>query len=424
MFLRTAILVAASSLAFTNPTLAQESGMQMPMGDMHMTMHEAPLGIDHVRDGPGTSWLPEASPMDGLMRDHGAWTLMLHGNAFLQDIDAGSDRGDDQFGSINWLMGMARRPWAGGEIRFSTMLSLEPLTVGKCGYPLLLQSGEVCDGAALHDRQHPHDLFMEVSADYRRALGNSLAIELYGGPAGEAALGPTGFAHRFSALPNPVAPISHHWLDSSHISFGVITAGLYGKKWKAEGSVFNGREPDDARYDFDLAALDSYSGRLWFLPNAAWSIQVSAGHLTEAEHHAEASEDADRVTASATYHRLVNDRLWATTFAWGQNREGGQTSAAFLGETAVDVSRRDTIFARAEVVGKTALDLALSVPGDQIFTVSKFQAGYTRWLARAGGVKAGLGASAGIAVLPENLRPYYGSRSAGEFAVFLTVRPK
>ena len=169
--------------------------MQMPMPgvDAREAMPENPLGIDHTRDESGTSWLPDASPMQGLMRRHGTWELMLHGNAFVQFITTGGDRGDDQFGSINWVMGMAQRRAAGGQLQFRGMLSLEPITVGKCGYPNLLQSGELCDEISTHDRQHPHDLFMEVAADYRRAINDAVAFELYGGPAAEPALGPTAF---------------------------------------------------------------------------------------------------------------------------------------------------------------------------------------------------------------------------------------
>jgi hypothetical protein len=426
MCFRSAAAAAALIFASVVPARAQEGGMtkSIPGMQMPMAMPENPLGIDHTRDGSGTSWLPDASPMPGSMRQSGAWTLMLHGNAFLQFIKTGSDRGDQQFGSINWVMGMAQRPFAGGQFLFRTMLSIEPLTVGKCGYPTLLQSGETCNGAALHDRQHPHDLFMEVAVDYRRALNDSLAIELYGGPSAEPALGPTAFAHRLSALPNPIAPISHHWLDSSHVSFGVVTGGVYGKRWKAEASVFNGREPDDQRYDFDFAALDSYSGRVWILPTSTWSIQVSAGHLKDAEAHPDGSrEDVDRVTTSATYHRLVNSRIWATTIAWGQNREAGHATDALTVETASDVTPSDTVFARGEIVGKTATELVVPLDSEATFTVQKLQLGYARQFAEGHGLRSGLGGSVGISIVPEALRPFYGGRVAGEFTVFLTVRP-
>src|SRR5579871_6043283 len=245
---------AMVTLALASRASAQDdqAGMQMPPGHqmsmpMSMPMSSAPLGIDAARDGSGTSWQPDASPMTGVMREHGPWTFMVHGTAFVEFTKTGTDRGDDQFGSINWIMAMISRTLGGGQLQVRTMMSLEPLTVGRCGYPSLMQSGEPCNGAALHDRQHPHDLFMEVSGDYRHAVGQSVAVEIYGGAVGEPALGPTAFPHRLSAMPNPIAPISHHWLDSTHVSFGVVTAGVYGRRWKVEQSVFNGREPDDRR---------------------------------------------------------------------------------------------------------------------------------------------------------------------------------
>ena len=108
--------------------------------------------------------------MSGGMRQSGSWMFMLHGSPFLEELRAGHPRGDHQFGSINWVMGMAQRSTSSSALTFRTMLSLEPLTVGRCGYPNLLQTGEACRGAALHDVQHPHDLFMEVAVDYRHAL--------------------------------------------------------------------------------------------------------------------------------------------------------------------------------------------------------------------------------------------------------------
>lgn len=403
--------------------------MSMPPDHEHqhptMSMPDDPLAIDHARDGSGTSWLPDASPAQGRMYHRGAWMFMLHGNAFVQFIDAGGERGDRQLGSINWIMAMAQRNVGGGQLQVRGMVSAEPLTVGRCGYPTLLASGESCRGAALHDQQHPHDVFMELAAHYRRPVTNAVAFELYGGPAGEPALGPTAFPHRLSAMPNPIAPVSHHWLDSTHISFGVATAGVYGRRWKAETSVFNGREPDDERWNLDTAAMDSYSGRVWLMPTASWAVQISAARLTDAEHHEDGSHtDVDRITASATYHRQVGDRLSATTIAWGQNREAGHATSAFVAETAQDVTARDVVFARVEVIQKTAHELSLPLDSDEPFTVSKAQLGYTRWLAAGRGVRAGLGGSVGLSRVPGPLQPFYGGGNVPEAAVYFTIRPR
>ena len=277
-------------------------------------------GIPATRDGSGTSWLPDNSPMFALHRQAGAWTLMGHGAAFLQFLKDGGSRGEEQTGSINWLMGMADRRLGTGHFAVRGMMSVEPWTIGRPRLSRSLATGETCQGDAIHDRQHPHDLFMEIAAKYHRPLGRGVSLELYGGPVAEPALGPVAFMHRVSAMPNPMAPISHHWFDSTHITYGVVTAGLYGTRWKAEGSVFNGREPDDDRIDFDLGRLDSWSGRVWLLPAAGWALQVSAGHLNDAEsgHHDELPVDVGRITASATYHRqTAGGSTWATSAGWG-----------------------------------------------------------------------------------------------------------
>ena len=334
------ILIAASSAAQSvqvqqQTPLPTEPTHQHDMS--HMQMADAQdMFMPPARDGSGTSWLPDETPMYAVHAQRGTWTLMAHGNAFLQYLHDNGDRGSDQVGSINWLMGMADRTVGRGHFGLRGMMSLEPWTIGGCGYPDLLASGEVCEGEAIHDRQHPHDLFMELAATYDRPLAGDVRLQLYGGPVGEPALGPVAFPHRISATPNPLAPITHHWLDATHITYGVVTGGVYGKRWKAETSVFNGREPDEKRSNFDFAAMDSWSGRLWLLPTNRWALQVSVGRLIEAEagHDGGPRVDVNRVTASATYHRAVRaGTIWASTIGWGRNHEPGNSATnAFLAE--------------------------------------------------------------------------------------------
>lgn len=405
---------------------AHESMMDQSMMEAIM----GPLGISLAREGSGTSWLPDATPMYALHSMKGPWLLMLHGNAFLQYLDEGGDRGDEDFGSINWLMGMARRKVGEGDFMLRAMLSAEPDTIGECGYPDLLATGESCRGGReLHDRQHPHDLFMEIAAKYERPLTEALGIELYGGPVGEPALGPTAYPHRLSALPSPIAPIGHHWFDSTHISFGVVTAGLFGKRWKIEGSVFNGREPDENRYDLDLDPLDSYSGRVWFLPNERWALQVSIGRLKEAEpaRNGRPAQDIRRPTASATYHQpLAQGGTWATTAAWGQNREGDEHTNAYLIETNLNLAERHIVFARAEFVEKSGDDLVLEdqMLADRIFNISTVGAGYVYQFAPLGNFVPSAGVRAAVSFVPSALEPFYGSRSPTSFGVFVSVRPR
>lgn len=408
------------------PSVQQPHQHEAPPQDPHAQhmqhMAEGATALFEARDASGTAWLPDETPMYGLHRQAGAWELMAHGNLFLQYLSEGSDRGDDQFGSINWIMGMARRELSGGRLGVRAMLSLEPFTIRGCGYPDLLATGEVCDGEAIHDRQHPHDLFMELAAEYDAPIQGSLRWHVYGGLAGEPALGPVAYPHRVSAMPNPLAPISHHWLDATHITFGVVTGGVYGKPWKAEASVFNGREPDEHRKDFDFGALDSVSGRVWFMPNRSLALQVSAGHLNDAEADHGGRIDVDRVTASATYHRGLDDGLWASTIAWGMNTEGGESTHALLFETNLTVADRDTWFGRVEIGGKDAHDLDIHGV-DEVFTVSKLQGGYTRYFSPWKGLQPGFGGSVSVGFVPESLEGVYGGRANGGAAVYVTLRP-
>jgi len=393
--------------------------------DAHAQHQHGTEGASMSRDGSGTSWLPDSSPMYAIHAQRGAWELMFHENLFLQFLHESGQRGDDQGGSINWAMGMARRKLGAGTLGLRAMFSAEPWTIGGCGYPDLLASGERCDGAPIHDRQHPHDLFMELSASYDAPLTGTMRWQVYGGPAGEPALGPVAFPHRVSAMPNLLAPISHHWMDSTHVTFGVVTAGVYGHRWKAEASAFNGREPDDDRADFDFGALDSVSGRLWFLPTSSLAFQVSVGRLTEAEpsENGGRGTDVTRVTASATYNRVVQtEGIWATTVGWGLNTEESHASNAMLIETNVTLDRRNTWFGRFEIVGKSAHDLVVPEPPDA-FTVARLQGGYTRYLAAWSGFQPGFGASASLGIVPESLSAVYGSRTNAGFALYLTLRP-
>ena len=378
-----------------------------------------------ARDGSGTSWLPDATPMYAVHWQRGAWQLMAHENAFLQFLHESGDRGNDQFGSINWIMGMAQRNAGPGRLQLRGMFSAEPWTIRGCGYPDLLASGEQCKGEQIHDQQHPHDLAMEISAEYNAPLKGPLRWQVYAAPAGEPALGPVAFPHRLSAMPNPLAPISHHWLDATHITFGVVTAGVYGNRWKAEGSVFNGREPDEKRTNLDFGPLDSASGRVWFLPSPKWALQVSVGRLIEAEPSENGGPgiNVTRATASATYHNAFRtNSIWATTLAWGRNAEPDHASNALLLETNLTFDDRDTWFGRFEVVGKSAHDLAVPDSPDS-FTVAKLQGGYTRYLKAWNSLQPGLGASISAGVVPQALQSLYGSRVNVGFGVFLTLRP-
>ena len=283
-------------------------------------MIERPFGIPMTRMGSGTAWLPDGSAMRAWHFTAGRWTLMVHGDAVLQYDHQGGPRGDDQVGLINWGMLMAMRPLAGGTLHLHGMASAEPLTIGGRGYPLLLQTGESFEGRPLHDRQHPHDLFMELSALYERAISRKLGVALYAAPVGEPGIGPVAYMHRPSSLNDPLAPLVHHRTDATHITYGVLTAGLFSRTAKLEATLFNGREPDEDRYDFDFDALDSYGVRLSVNPTAQWALSASYGHLTEPE-ALHPDEDQHRLGASVLHTvRLGQSGELASALVYGANK--------------------------------------------------------------------------------------------------------
>ena len=377
--------------------------------------------------------------MYGLHRPVGKWEVMAHGAGFGQFLYEPGDKhrtggfADQQASSVNWLMLSARRSVGRGRAGARAMVSVEPWTVRDCGFINLLANGESCEGDTIHDRQHPHDLFMELAADYDRPLRGSLRWQVYAGLAGEPALGPVAFPHRISAMSNPVAPITHHWLDSSHISFGLVTGAVYDKRWKAELSAFNGREPDDERADVDLGGLDSVAGRLTIMPSSRVAIQFSAANLNDAEEEfpPQPRSDVQRATASATYHRIAGERLLAATLAYGVNATSevipgaivDLVTHAVLFEGNFSTHDRHAWFGRIEVVGKPGHDLHVHEAPADVFVVSKLQGGYERSFKSWRGVAPGIGGSASISIVPEPLASRYSGRVAPSFGVFVSVRP-
>jgi hypothetical protein len=366
-----------------------------------------------TREASGTAWQPDAAPHGGLHLMKGDWELMTHGFLTVLYDRQGGPRGDTKTFSENMLMGMASRPLGPGRLGLRAMVSAEPWTIGRSGYPLLLQTGETANGHdPLVDRQHPHDLFMELSGSYSLPIGSDGSVFVYLGLPGEPALGPPAFMHRFSAMENPEAPLTHHWLDSTHITYGVATLGWVRGPLKLEGSVFTGREPDQDRTDIESPKMDSWSGRVSLNPTPNWAFQASYGHLHSPE-QLEPEVDTDRTTVSAIYDHPLTDGNWQTTFAWGRNhRSPGTTTDGYLLESAATCGR-STLFARAEKLGNDELfGRSFEETGDtragKVFTVGKFSLGYLYDLISTDTGKLGVGAVGSVALMPIGVRDVYG----------------
>ncbi len=266
-----------------------------------------------------------------------SWMLMQDGVVYGLFNQQGGPRGGREVVVPNWWMGMLNRSQGRHQIGFNAMLSLDPATVGRSGYGEIFQVGETLDGKPLVDRQHPHDFLMQLAATWRVAFG-ATALTIAGGPSGEPTLGPVAFMHRPSAAGLLFAPLGHHTFDSTHISFGVITASVARGRWTIEGSIFNGREPDEDRWDLDLGRLDSAAGRVWFRPASEWEVQVSTGLLRDPEPLAPG--DARRTTASVAWFRPRPDGLHAVTAGYGVHR-GARRAASRCIRRVDDRARRD-----------------------------------------------------------------------------------
>ncbi len=351
---------------------------QAANADPGMSMPGALGSYPMSREASGTSWEPDSTPLMGVMSTDSAWMTMAEGYVNQVYDHQGGPRGGDKAFSESMAMFMADRSWGRDTLGFHTMLSLDPL-MGKDGYPLLLQTGETADGVhPLVDRQHPHDLFMELSASWSHAFDARETLFIYAGLPGEPALGPPAFMHRASGMDDPEAPISHHWLDSTHVTFGVLTAGYVYRQFKFEVSAFHGREPDQFRYNIETGPLDSAAVRLSWNPSDAWSVQLSQGYIHSPE-ELQPDVNQHRSTASVIYDRPLEEGNWATTLAWGRDDDRpGQTLDAWLAESEITLGSSHTLFARLERVREDELFTAPPprVSGD--VDVAKLSLGYIR----------------------------------------------
>lgn len=372
---------------------------------------------EHVHDMSKMDMPMDASP--------GGWHLMQDGAAYLLVNHQGGARGGSEVRLPNWWMGMASRQAGGGALTLTGMLSLDPATVGTRGYRELFQVGEAYDGEPIVDRQHPHDFWMQLSAAWRVPVGAKGGLTVAGALAGEPALGPVAFMHRASAGAIPLAPLGHHTFDSTHVAFGVATVAVDRGPVTVEGSVFNGREPDQQRWNMDFGRMDSFSGRVWLRPSKSVELQVSSARLVEPEQLHEGN--VTRTTASASYTRGSDGRLVAATFGVGMNDTGHvQRRAAFAEATRSWGRTLGSL--RAELVEVESMMLLLrSLPTthedeERKDAVGALTLGVQRDLGRWRGLTAALGVNGSLYRVPELLRATHGSRPAS-FQVFLQLRP-
>ena len=398
-------------------SVIEDNGHEMHNMESDLAMsHSFSLSLEMNRNGSGTSWLPDESPMNGYMIHSNNWMIMFHGSIFFRytsaDITKEGSRGSSKWDAPNWFMGMAQKKLGkNGLVHFSLMMSLDRLTEGGNGYPLLYQSGETWQGEPLVDRQHPHDLFAELSAAYTQRLNKDIDITGYFGYPGEPALGTVAFMHRVSASNNPDAPLSHHWQDATHITFGVGTLGFRYKIFKLEGSIFTGREPDENRYNFDKPLFDSYSYRLLVNPTKNFALQFSQGFIKSPE-ALEPDVDVTRTTASVIHsYNFSGTRNINTTLAWGYNDKGqSHTENSVLLESNLQLNKL-AVYGKYEFVQKDPEELALDgFEHDTKFDINAVTLGANYRLFQFSNTNISLGLQGSIYFTPHELQPIYGKK--------------
>lgn len=371
----------------------------------HSPQRDAPKANAAIASGSALLPAAEGGGHDGLHVMAGDWMVMAHGYLWGAVTDQGGPRGDDMaFVQSMGMVSAGRNLGDRARIELRGMFSLDPL-MGKRGYPNLMAGGETANGQALIDRQHPHDLFMELAARVEVDVADGATAFVYGGPVGEPPLGPPAFMHRRSARYQTMSPIVHHWFDSTHITYGVATVGVRTRLAQVEGSVFTGREPDEERWGFDRMRFDSWSVRATLTPSPNWAAQVSFARL-ESPEVLHAGADEARTTASIHYAR---GGLSATLAFSAKNRIPGPTLTAWIAEANWDIDARHSVFGRVEIVENDELFPDHAHPlHDRRFRVARFEGGYAYRIPLGKSVNLALGGSIASYAKPQVLDPYYG----------------
>ena len=430
------------------PVHAQHSGHTMPDGTVMSDEEMAGTDMSDMDHGEilseplgsGTAWLPKWSPVHNhaFHFSAGEWMLMTHGEVTARytaqnfnnpdrnppppsatggtSLRPDLERGGNRFDAPNWAMLSAERTvFDEDRLMLRAMMSLDPATIGDQGYPLLFQTGE-----GLTDRQHAHDLFMELALLYAHPLNEDNQVFAYLGLPGEPAIGPAAFMHRPSAGGNPEAPLGHHFQDATHITYGVATLGWIYRRTKVDVSTFRGREPDADRWNIDVGAFDSYSFRL--TQNfGGYSLQGSMAHI----HAPEPDEQGDvvRATASIAHNQRVARGNFASSFVYGMNAgHHGRLLHSFLREYGFE-GERASLWARFEGLQRLGSELDLPVAqAESQFWITALTLGTGANLFKVTGLDFFLGAQGAVNFTSNSLERYYGSTPlSGQ--VFIKVRP-
>jgi len=410
---------------FAAISLAQDADQNPQPMQMHMHGDGGSPDLPSPHASSGTGWQPASVPDPMRMISRSGWDLMAHGTIFVTYNQQGGPRGEGKAESVNYLMFMEQHSLGRGTLLLRQMFSAESLTSPHPGFPELFQTGETYHGQPLVDHQHPHNVFAELAALYTLPINKNISWLLYGGPSAEPALGPVTYIHRASASENPAAPLSHHLQDSTHTSFGVVTTGIVISKFKLEGSVFNGHEPNEERWSIQPAALTSWSARASVAPTKNWVAQYSYGRLEKPE--ADEPGNQQRQTASLEYNRpilggILGTGNWASTIIWGRVQKQFESFPlnSYLAESTLNFRRLNYAYTRVELVDKD--ELFPNAATHPAYRIGAYTFGGVRDFVHSEKWNIGIGSDVTFYSKPGALDPAYGNNPIS-FHVFIRIRP-
>ena len=384
-------------------------------------------------------WHLHVPSNEGIIRKYKDWIFGVNAFASLVFDHQGGKRGKSDVYSENYLSLTAIKPFSQSVLVLNSRFSLEPFTIGKRGYPLLLQVGGTANNKTfLVDAQHPHDLFSELSMNYIIKLNEDSNFNIYLGLPGAPALGPTGIQVCNIDLAVPESPLLHEALYSTEISYGVVTAGYNWRNITLEGSIFNGRETDKNHFIIHKPKLDSFCGRLTTIFPYNLSAQISYGFLNSPE-IVEPEINKKRLVVSLGWFKEFEDSYLQTMFGFAQNKHiPGNTTKGLIAEFLYNFKRNHSLFLRGELLEtdelfhdehghshnqdnfnhchkhdvnckrKNGLEIDREL-FDKIFNVGRISSGYLYKFPPMDHIRFGLGCSGNISIIPEKLKPIYGN---------------
>ena len=362
--------------------------------------------------------------------------LQFHGNAFAAFVDQNTLRGGSELQSTAWLMSSYTHAIDDAALGARVMLTLDPLTLGDCGYARLAigQLG-VCDDRAFDDRVGAHPFLMDVSA-HGTLLLDRATLSVRAGLVGEPALGPTSYMHRASAQFDPALPLTSFDLNPAHIANGFATVGVARGRFSLEMSAFNSDHGDDDLYDLDPGAFNSFAARAGVRIGVANHLRISAGRLDSVQGGAHAghsgiSGDTRIVTLSLEGENSVRGTPVTTTFAWGRQRAGGIGTNAFLAEALVQHGRH-ALSLRTESLQSVEQDVSIVILPDgshdhditsHVVATHEIGASWSLRLARLFNVQGRAGVRGSVTFFPERRHGYFGASRGRSFAAFVNLQP-